>query len=263
MTTPDHVITDLAQTLLTAEEQTTPIEPISARYPDLTEADVYRVQAALIDLKTQRGGRVIGKKIGATSQTAMQLFGLSEPFYGSLLADGHITDGGIIRFAELIHPRIECEIAFQLNQPLRGPGVTPEAVLAATAALIPAFEVVDSRTSDWKLLRMYELIADNGVVSRYVLGEPQALEGSPDLRQVTAVLTKNGAQVAEGRGTAVLGDPVAAVAWLANKLAAHNQQLETGDIILAGSLTPLQPIQAGDEFAVTFTEVGQVSVRFE
>ncbi len=263
MPPPDHVIVDLAHTLIVAEERTMPIEPIGTRYPELTETDVYRVQTALLDLKRQRGGQVVGKKVGATTQAAMQLFGLSEPFYGSLLADGRVPDGGTIPFAQLIHPRIECEIAFQLGQPLRGPDITAEHVLAATAAVLPAFELVDARTTDWKLLRMRELIADNGVVSRYVLGAPRTLEAGLDLRHVTAQLTKNGEQVAEGQGTAVLGDPATAVAWLVNKLATYNQHLEASDIILAGSLTPLHPVQAGDQFTATFAGIGSVSVTFE
>jgi 2-keto-4-pentenoate hydratase len=263
MSTPDHVIDDLAHTLIVAEERTMPIEPISTRYPELTEADVYRVQTALLDLKTQRGDRVVGKKVGATSQAALQLFGLSEPFYGSLLAAGRVPDGGTIPAAQLIHPRVECEIAFQLGQPLRGPDISAADVLAATAALLPAFEIVDARTSDWKLQGMRELIADNGVVSRYVLGEGRTLDVGLDLRNVTAVLTKNGEQVAEGQGTAVLGDPATAVAWLVNKLATHTQHLAAGDIILAGSLTPLHPVQAGDQFTATFAGIGSVAVTFE
>lgn len=257
-----QLITDLAHGFITAEQTRSPIEPIGSLHPELTEADVYHVQMAIVEHKLQRGDQIIGKKSGATNQPAQNLFGLSEPFYGHLLASGRVADGGTIAVSELIHPRLECEITFRMGRPLVGPNVTVADVLDATEAVIASFEIVDTRTRDWKLLGMRELIADNGLVARCVLGSQQVPVAGLDLPNVTVVLQKNGQKIAESSGTAVLGDPAISVAWLANKLATHKRGLAAGELVQAGSLTPLQPISAGDRFEATFVGIGSVSVQF-
>ena len=68
MPVTEEVIVELAHKLIAAEQRCVPIEPITALYPDLTEADAYRVQMALVATKVERGYRVAGRKVGATSQ---------------------------------------------------------------------------------------------------------------------------------------------------------------------------------------------------
>src|SRR5919112_689757 len=222
MPVTEEVIVDLAHRLLAAEQWCAPIEPITVHYPDLTEADAYRVQMALVATKVERGEEVAGRKVGATNPTIQQLLRIDEPIFGSLFESARVANGETISLSRLIHPRVECEIAFLLGADLAGPGITESDVLAATRAVMASLEINDPRTREWKI-GSREAIADNGVTARFVLGEQRLSVEGFDLPNTTVVLKKNGDKVASATGAAVLGDPARAVAWLANKLAEHHQ----------------------------------------
>jgi 2-keto-4-pentenoate hydratase len=64
------------------------------------------------------------------------------------------------------------------------------------------------------------------------------------------LINQSGSRVAEGMGSASLGHPAEAVAWLANKLASFGTSLEPGDIVLSGSLGNAVPAQQGDIFVL-------------
>jgi 2-keto-4-pentenoate hydratase len=261
MPVTEEIIAELTHRLIAAEQRCAPIEPITSLYPDLTEADAYRVQMAVIATKVERGDRVTGRKVGATSQTIQQLLRIDEPIYGTLLESNRVANDETISLSQLIHPRIECEIAFLLGEDLVGPGIVVTDVLAATQAVMASLEINDPRTREWKI-GSREAIADNGVAARYVLGEQRLPEEGLDLANTTVVLKKNGEEVASATGAAVLGDPARAVAWLANKLAEHHQSLKTGEIVLPGSMTPIYPVGAGDRVEAEFDTLGSVSVHF-
>jgi 2-keto-4-pentenoate hydratase len=261
MPVTEELITDLVHNLIAAEQRCVPIEPITSLYPELTEADAYRIQMAVVATKVKRGDRVIGRKVGATSQPIQQLLGIDEPIYGTLLESNRVANGETISLSQLIHPRVECEIAFLLGEDLIGPGIAVTDVLEATQAVMASLEINDPRTREWKIASR-EAIADNGVAARFVLGEQRLPVEDLDLPNTTVVLKKSGEEIASARGAAVLGDPARAVAWLANKLAEHHQSLKAGEIVLPGSITPIYPVGAGDRVEAKFDTLGSVSVRF-
>jgi 2-keto-4-pentenoate hydratase len=261
MPVTEKIIAELAHNLVAAEQRCVPVEPITSLYPDLTEADAYRVQRALVATKLGRGDRVIGRKVGATSQPIQQLLGIDEPIYGTLLESNRVANAETISLSQLIHPRVECEIAFLLGEDLVGPGIAVTDVLAATQAVMASLEINDPRTREWKIASR-EAIADNGVAARFVLGEQWLPVEDLDLPNTTVVLKKNSEEVASARGAAVLGDPARAVAWLANKLAEHHQSIKAGEIVLPGSMTPIYPVGAADRVEAKFGALGKVSVRF-
>src|SRR2546428_2409451 len=129
-------------------------------------------------------------------------------------------DGGDVTAPGLIQPRFEPEIAFVLDKPLRGPGVNVAQVLAATRYVTPAFEIIDSRIKEWKF-KYQDTVADNGSSARFVLGSEQRPVDEVDLRLVGMVFKKNGEDIGNSAGAAALGNPAAAVAWLANALAEY------------------------------------------
>ncbi len=261
MPVTEELITELARGFIGAEQRCVPIEPITSLYPDLTEADAYRVQMAVVATKVARGDRVTGRKVGATSQPIQQFLGIDEPIYGTLLESNRVANGETILLSRFIHPRVECEIAFLLGENLVGPDVAVSDVLAATQAVVASLEINDPRTREWKI-GSREAIADNGVAARFVLGEQRLPIGDLDLPNTTVVLKKNGEEVASATGAAVLGDPARAVAWLANKLAEHHQNLKADEIVLPGSMTPLYPVGTADKVEAEFDALGSVSVRF-
>lgn len=251
----------VAAELLTAEVSCKPIEPLTETYPDLTVEDAYRIQLAGIEMKKARGSRVIGKKIGLTSRAMQKLLGVNEPDYGHLLDNMLLLEGEPCRRDELLLPRVEGELAFILKYTIKGPGVTIADVFRATEGIMPAFEIVDSRIRDWKI-KLQDTIADNASSARLVLGSRMVPIKDLDLRLIGMVLEKNGEVVSSGAGAAVWGHPAAAVAWLANKLAAFDIALEAGEIILSGAVTAAENASAGDVFTVSFYGLGSLTLKF-
>jgi len=254
-------IAELAELYLRAEQSATPAEPIRDRFPDLGEEDAYAVQAELVRRKEAAGARLVGRKGGATNPAAQANFGLSQAVYGALFDRGALVSGSAVEASALIHPRLECEVAFRMARDLAGPGVTPETALAAVAGAMAAFEVVDARTAGWAA-KMPEMLCDNVFQARYAVSETLVPVGGLDLAAISVVLHKNGAEAARATGANVLGSPANALAWLANRLAEHGQSLRAGDLVLAGSLTPLVPVAAGDVVEATFDHLGSVRLSF-
>ena len=258
--TPE-VIAAIAELYLEAERRVMPAEPIRTRYPEIGEDDAYAIQADLLRRKLSDGATVVGYKAGGTNPGAQANFGLSQAVYGALLRHGQVLDGGPIESRDLIHPRVECEVAFRMAADLAGPGVTPESALAAVAGAMAAFEIVDSRTVGWGA-KMPEMIADSVFAARYVVSDHLVPVAGLDLAGLGVTLLKNGEQVAHATGANVLGSPANSLAWLANRMASHGRALRAGEIVLAGSLTPLVVAAAGDSFEASFDHLGTVRVRF-
>src|SRR5215212_5146422 len=249
-------VQSLARRLLDAYDERVETPALTNDLPDLSEADGYRIQRALMDLFRARGARVVGKKTGLTSKAKQVAMGVPEAIYGYLLDVYLIREPEPVRMAELIHPRLEPELAFIMGERLRGPGITTPQVLAATRAVVPALEVIDSRYRNFKF-KLADVVADNCSASRVVLGPEELPLAGIDLRLQGMVLEKNGVLADTGAGAAVLGHPASAVAWLANKLAATGEALEPGATCEALFVGP------GDEVRVTFDRVGSVTARIE
>lgn len=252
---------EAAERLADAERSRGPIDRLTDTYEGITVADAYDVQLRQIAAKKAGGAKVVGKKIGLTGKAIQQQFGVSQPDYGHLMDYFHIKDGGDMACAELIQPRVEPEIAFVLDKPLSGPGVNVAQVLAATRYVTPAFEIIDSRIKDWKF-KYEDTVADNGSSARFVLGGRQKRVDELDLRLVGMVFQQNGEDIGTSSGAAALGNPAAAVAWLANALAEYGISLEAGEIILPGALTKSFDARPGDTFKAEYDGLGSVNVRF-
>ena len=106
---------------------------------------------------------------------------------------------------------------------------------------------MDSRIHDWKI-KIQDTIADNASCGVYVLGDSKIDATQLDLPALQVRVYKNGQQISEGLGAAVQGNPLTAVAWLANTLGKFDIPFHAGEIILSGSLVPLEPAVAGDKF---------------
>ena len=254
-------IRTLADMLLAAEQTRKPIAPLTETDPAITVDEAYRIQLRIMEMKKSSGQVVAGKKIGLTSLAMQTMLGVKEPDYGHILNGMVVMEGEKIPMAELIAPRIEGEIAFVLKEDLRGPGVTLTEVIRCTEGVIPALEIIDSRVRDWKI-KLPDTVADNASSARIVLGGVLTSPASIDLRTVGMVMEKNGEVLGTAAGSAVLGNPANAVAWLANKLAAYGIPLRKGEVILSGALTAAAPVAAGDFFRADFGVLGDVKIKF-
>ncbi|WP_117017440.1 2-keto-4-pentenoate hydratase [Aeribacillus pallidus] len=242
----------IAQMLFDAFEKKQALPPLTETYPSLSVADAYQIQRYLIRLHQQQHRTIIGHKIGLTSEGIQKQLNVFEPDFGVMFSQFAFENGVIVLKNEMIAPRIEAEIAFLLEKDLEGPGVTVPHVLAATKAVMPAFELIDSRIQDWKI-QIADTIADNGSHWGVVFGSQVAAPDRLDLRHVGLVLERNGKLIGTAAGAAVLGHPARAVAWLANKLSEWGEKLQAGMIVLSGSFTPAFDLIPG-HYKATFGE---------
>ena len=237
------------------------VPPLIEQDLTLTIDDAYAISLDFLARRRKDGERVVGKKIGVTSKAVQDMLGVHQPDFGFLTDWMHVTGDIDVEAKALIAPRAEAEIAFILKNGLTGPGVTAEQVIAATEFIAPCFEIVDSRIKDWKI-GIIDTVADNASCGVFVLGEARADPRAHDLPSLHVTVTKNGAPLSEGYGSAVQGDPAQAVAWLANTLGAYGVTLDAGDVILSGSLVPLEPAVKGDLFEMTLHGVGTCTAKF-
>ncbi|MCB9727217.1 MAG: fumarylacetoacetate hydrolase family protein [Deltaproteobacteria bacterium] len=238
------------------------VEPLTAREPEITIDDAYAISKRLVARRVADGERIIGKKIGVSSLAVQRMLDVHQPDFGFLTDRMVFDDGAAMPISTtLIQPRAEGEIAFVLGRPLRGTGLTHQDVLDATDAIVPCFEVVDSRIRDWKI-RIQDTVADNASCGLFVLGSERVDPRGLDLAALKMTVWKNDVELSVGYGSAALGTPLECVRWLAETLGAYGITLDAGDIILSGSLVPLEPVVAGDTMRLELEQVGSASVRF-
>jgi len=256
--TRDKLAADLAQ----AECSREPIAPLTAAHPGIDVVDAYEIQLINIRHRVAEGARIVGHKVGLSSLAMQQMMGVDEPDYGHLLDDMQVFEDAPAKAGRYLYPRVEVEVGFVLSADLPGAGCTEDDVLAATAALVPSIELIDTRITDWKIA-LCDTIADNASSAGFVLGAARVAPRDIDVTAIDAVLTRNGEVVAEGRSDAVLGNPVTAVAWLARKVETFGVRLRKGDVVLPGSCTRAFDAHPGDEFVADFTGLGSVRLSFE
>lgn len=257
---------ELAAVLREAFTTRTPCAQLTSMRDDLSVPDAYAIAAVNVAKRLEQGlhgrpARLVGHKIGITSQAIMDWLEVSEPDFGALLDDMAVNDAGTADTSLLLQPRVEGEIAFVLGDRLQGPGVTAADVLRATEFVLPAIEIIDSRVRDWKI-KYEDTIADNASSGMFVTGSSPAPLAGLDLELCGMSLKKNGTVVATGAGAACLGNPVNAVVWLANKLGELGTALEPGHVILSGACGPVSPVEKGDVIELDIAHVGRCSVRF-
>ncbi|WP_024443517.1 2-keto-4-pentenoate hydratase [Mycobacterium sp. UM_WGJ] len=252
---------ELAAELAQAERSRVPISPLTAAQPGIDVVDAYEIQLINIRQRIAEGARVVGHKVGLSSEAMQQMMGVDEPDYGHLLNEMQVFEDSPVKASNYLYPRIEVEVAFILAADLPGADCTEEDVLAATEAFAPAIELIDSRITDWKI-KLCDTIADNASSAGFVLGKQRVKPGDIDIKNIDASLTKNGEVVAQGRSDAVLGNPVTAVAWLARKVESFGVRLKAGDIVLPGTATRAIDVHAGDDCVADFTGLGSVRLVF-
>lgn len=254
-------IQEAARSLQNAERTKQSIPPLTTTYPGLTVDEAYAIQLEQIRRKVDRGAVIVGKKIGATSKAIQQMFQVNQPDYGHLLDDMLFLDGDTVSLDRYLQPKVEFEIAFRLMRDLQGPHVTLFDVVEATDYIIPAIEVIDSRIADWKIA-FEDTVADNGSSGGAILGGKPTSLANLDLAQIGMVVYKNGEYLDAAAGAAVLGNPLRAVAWLANSLGKYDVTLKAGEVVLSGALTAAVPVEEHDSFTAEFAHIGTVSVSF-
>jgi 2-oxo-hept-3-ene-1,7-dioate hydratase len=232
----------------------------------MTIEDGYAIQREWVRLELADGRTMKGRKIGLTSRAMQIASQISEPDYAPLMDDMFFETGSDILMERFIAPRIEVELAFVLGKPIKGPGVTLFDVLNATEYVTPALEIIDSRIEQFdretKVMRkVTDTISDFAANAGVVLGGHPVRPTNVDLRWCGALLHKNSVIEETGLAAGVLNHPATGVAWLANKISAYDEQLNAGDVVLAGSFTRPTLGARGDTFHADYGRLGSISFR--
>jgi 2-oxo-hept-3-ene-1,7-dioate hydratase len=251
----------IADELVEAATSRAPVPLLTARHPGMTVEDSYAVQGLWRSRNEALGRTVAGHKIGLTSKAMQAATGITEPDYGVIFDDMVLETGSVLQWGAYANPRVEVELAFRLKSPLRGPGCTIFDVLAATDYVVPALEVLDSRI-EMEGRTIVDTISDNAAMGVMVVGGRPVRPDEIDLRWAGAMLYRNEGIEETGLAGGVLNNPASGVAWLANKLAAHDDGLAAGELILAGSFTRPMWVYQGDSVFADYGPLGVVTCRF-
>ena len=230
------------------------------------EAAAYRVQDALHDRLGAAGhGALAGHKIGCTTAVMQQFLGIANPCAGGVFAPTVQHRAGSFAHAGFLHVGVECEIAVRLARALPAAGAPYDAAGAAAAvgAGMAAIEVVDDRYEDYRALDTPTLIADDFFNAGCVLGDPVESWRELDLAALQGRMMINGSAVGQGRGGDILGHPLAALAWLANALAARGRALDAGEFVLLGSVVQTRWVERGDLVEIEIEGLGRASGAFD
>ena len=256
-----------ADSLDAAERDHIQVRALTLSYPDMDMDDAYAVQKRWVDRKVARGRTVVGYKIGLTSRAMQAAMNIDVPDYGVLLDDMLFPNGATITASDFTDPRLEVEFAFVLKDPLEGPDVTVEDVMAATDYVVPALELIAARSfrtdpETGYTRKVFDTIADNAANAGVITGDTRVDPHAIDLRWAGALFYLNGVIEETGLGAAVMDHPAHGIRWVCKRFAPHGIGLEPGQLILSGSFTRPVPVDAGDSVRVDYGPLGTIAVNF-
>lgn len=225
--------------------------PAEIRPRDLEEA--YAVQDHLTPLLAADLGPPAGWKIGCTAEVMQAYIGIDHPAAGRMRGNEIRRGAAELNHAALRRPGLECEIAVRLSRDLR-PGEDPA---SAVAAAMTSIEIVEERFTDFRIASREAMIADDFFTCGCVLGEARPCEDPARLKTLRGGFTINGVEAPKGVGAAVMGDPLAALAWLA-----RTRPLKAGEIVTLGSVVKTIYPASGDKVEARFDGLPPAVVTF-
>jgi 2-keto-4-pentenoate hydratase len=261
ITARDGAIVAAAERLVAAAATGVPCSPVRDLIGNDDLAAAYAVQRRVVAHRKAAGATVVGRKIGLTSPSVQRQLGVDQPDLGVLFDDMEFIDGAAIPCGALLQPRIEAEVAFVLGADLFDGPLDTAQVRGSIGYVLAALEICDSRIASWDI-SFGDTVADNASAGAYVLGAQRRTLDDVEPVDVVMSMAIDGHEVSAGNGSACLGDPIAAVAWLARTARELGQPLEAGQLILSGALGPIRPVGVGNVAVATLSGLGTVTTRF-
>lgn len=246
----------LDQGMLEARE----LERITVQHTGLDLPDAYRIQDGGIALRRARGEKLVGLKMGLTSEAKRQQMNLKSPCYGVLTDKMRVEEGSTFSLQGKIHPKIEPEIAFIIKHELKG-RVTREQALAACLGVCAAMEILDSRYVGFKYFSLPDVVADNSSSSYFLLGRNVLPPSAANWANLEMVMEVNGRPAQSARSSEISGDPVLSIVQLCELLDERGLSLSAGSIVLAGAATQAVQLEPGMDVRLKVQRLGEVSVR--
>lgn len=254
--------TAVAESIIQGRNTAKAISPISTDFPELTIDDAYQIQSMVNQRRLAEGARVVGYKIGLTSQVVQQQLGVDQPDYGVLFGDMEVLSGEPIDCRGLIAPKAEGEIGFCFKEDLDKENLTFMELLSAIDYFFPVIEIVDSVVADWKI-GIVDTIADNASSALYMPGKRFFSPKGVDFEALSVAIYSNNESVASGQGSACLGSPLLSAYWLAKKLIELKTPIRKGQIVLSGALAPMVNLMPGKQYVFSFEGLDEINLIAE
>lgn len=256
----EKIIKEIARILVETEDSHGCTDKPSEKYPEMNIEDSYKIQKEVFKIKTDRGERIIGKKIGLTSEGIRKQIGVYEPDF-SLISDANfLRNGDALDIDKMNIPRLEPELTFVLKEDLKGTTITNWDVMQATLGVMASFEIVDTRYRDYQFT-ICDTVADSASYGKIITANKIVPLDNLDLSNIGLSVYKNGKLQKTATSAEVMGNPINSVTWLANKMIELGQYLKKGDVILSGSFTPIFDLEKGDYFEAYFAGIGEIKLN--
>lgn len=254
-------VNELSMFLTSGRLEAKPVEQLS-KTNKISRSEAYQIQELGIEARVDAGEKLVGLKMGLTSEAKRKQMNLDAPLYGELTDKMQVPNNGIFKMKGSIHPKIEPEIGFIISKELSG-DVTREDVIAACSGVFASLEILDSRYTEFKYFSMEDVIADNSSSSHFVCGEIVSSFNELNLKDLKMSMSVNGKVAHEGVSSAISGDPVLSVVQLVELLATRGRTLPEGSLVLAGAATPAVALEPGMNISLEVDGLPPVFVKVE
>lgn len=255
-----EIYKQVASRIIKARFDVKAINPISNEYPEWGLVEAYQVQRHVNQARRNKGGRVVGYKIGLTSKAVQEQLGVDQPDYGELFSDMERLSGSNIDCSKLIAPKAEGEIAFVFRNDLDKKDLTFVEMMSEVEFFMPVVEIVDSVITDWKI-KLVDTVADNASSALYVVGNKIFNPRGVDFSMIELRIKAEGMTDVCGKGTACLGNPLLATWWLAKKMIDLGTPIRKGNLVLSGALAPMVNLTSGISLEFEFLGLDRLIIN--
>ena len=185
-----------------------------------------------------QGAERLGWKAGFGAPAALAALGTDRPLVGLLTRERLLPDGAPVDVSGWTRPVLEAEVAVHLATDL-GPAATSSEALAAVGGWSVAIELADvDRAPD----DVEEIVAGNIFHRHVLLGPVVAARPEP----LAFTIARDGGEVARASDPeALTGELGAVLAAMADTVAACEDGLRAGDVVITGSVVPPIPLADG------------------
>ena len=230
----------------------------------LSENQSYNIQNIVKDNLTKSGfGAQVGSKIGCTTPVMQKYLNIHNPCSGVIFSSTVHQNFGKTEHNNYQHPGVECEIAISLGKDMtekNGP-YDEDSVIDHVESVMAAIEIVDDRWDDYPIITTPTLIADNFFGAGCTLGSKHKIS-ELDINTIKGFMKINNTTVGSGIGKDIMGNPLKALAWLANLKLNSNSPLKSGHFVLLGSIVETKWVNKGDLVEIEIEKLGKASIEF-
>jgi 2-keto-4-pentenoate hydratase len=234
--------------------------PSDVRPRDIEES--YAVAETLLARLGTKPEDLLGWYMACVNPAMQKVHGLAAPYFGRMRrAMMHASPARVSMGGPGKRWSLEVEFIFRMARDLP-PRATPydaATVAAAIGAMAGAIEFVEGNYIDFTAIDGPSMVADNGTEGVYVAGAMIEDWHAIDRARLAVRLTKTGGESVDGRGDAILGDPMNAVVWLANELSRRGRTIKAGELVGTGNCLARYAFgAAGDTIVVDCGPLGAI-----